>query len=238
VVCSSGIGFNPVVDGTRYTFDVYGLYNGLFIMSDRQTGSVWTHFDGSVLTGPLVEANINLEFAPLVHTTWAEWTAANPDSLVLDWYSEFADRYRDINPGRAGLGPGFERTILNWDDRLPEHELVIGVGIGETFRAYVLSDFAGGLTAVPDTLANIPIILFIDADALYGLAFVPEIDGEPITITAVNHTLTDDRGNTWGLNGTAVSGPDSGIQLHFVTSFVTEWYGWSAYHPDTSIYQE
>ena len=75
MVCSSGVGFNPEVNGVRYTFDVYGLYNGLFVMADRQTGSVWTHYDGSILTGPLAEQGIALELQPIVHTTWSNWLA-------------------------------------------------------------------------------------------------------------------------------------------------------------------
>jgi len=31
-------------------------------------------------------------------------------------------------------------------------------------------------------------------------------------------------------------GPGSGSQLEYVTSFVTEWYGWAAYHPQTNIF--
>ncbi len=28
----------------------------------------------------------------------------------------------------------------------------------------------------------------------------------------------------------------AGLQLTFVTSFFTEWYGWAAFHPETAIY--
>ncbi|MCA9922766.1 MAG: DUF3179 domain-containing protein [Anaerolineales bacterium] len=236
MVCSSGIGFNPVIDGTRYTYDVYGLYNGLFVMRDRQTGSVWTHYDGTVLTGPLMNSGVNLEFAPLVHTTWAEWTTQYPQTLVLDWYPEFAGNYRDVKPGAGGLGPEFQRTLLHWDDRLPENEMILGVGIGETFKAYVLADFADGMTVLPDTIADVPVVLFIDGRSLYGLAFVPEVNGEMVEITAINDRITDNHGNTWDLTGKAINGLDKGAQLPFVTSFITEWYGWAAYHPETAVY--
>ncbi len=208
-------------------------------MDDRQTGSVWTHFDGTVLTGPLANQDVRLEFAPLVHTTWTEWTASYPETLVLDWYPEFANRYRDdLVPGRDGLGPQFQQTLLNRDDRLPENELVLGVGIGEAFKAFVLEEFGDGLTAVHDTLADTPIVIFIDKSTDYGLAFVPQLDGELIELTAVDGTIIDNLGNEWNVNGTAVSGPNSGAQLLFVTSFVTEWYGWAAYHPNTTIYNQ
>ena len=39
-------------------------------MRDCQTGSLWTHFDGSVLQGPLAGTGVALDLQPLVHTTW------------------------------------------------------------------------------------------------------------------------------------------------------------------------
>ena len=37
--------------------------------------------------------------------------------------------------------------------------------------------------------------------------------------------------------GLAIEGEFAGVQLAFVTSFFTEWYGWAAFHPETSIYE-
>ena len=44
-------------------------------------------------------------------------------------------------------------------------------------------------------------------------------------------------GSVWGAGGVAVEGELAGVQLTFVTSFFTEWYGWAAFHPDTLIYE-
>jgi hypothetical protein len=38
------------------------------------------------------------------------------------------------------------------------------------------------------------------------------------------------------MQGRALTGPYSGAVLPFATSFVSEWYGWSAYFPETTIY--
>ena len=70
-MCSSGVGFDPVIDGVRHTFEAAGLYNGLFVMSDRATGSVWTHYDGTVLQGPLAGQGIAMTIKPMAHTTWS-----------------------------------------------------------------------------------------------------------------------------------------------------------------------
>ncbi len=206
-------------------------------MADRQTGSVWTHFDGSVLTGTLANSDIHLEIAPLVHTTWADWTALHPQTTVLDWYVEFANSYREVDPGRGGLGPGFQNTILNWDDRLAENELVLGANVGAEYRAYVLADYGNGLEVVNDSLSGIPVAVFIDSQSDYALAFQAVLDGQQLEFVSDGNQISDlTTGSVWGLDGKAISGPLAGMELEFVTSFVTEWYGWAAYHPETSIY--
>ena len=63
-----------MVAGTHYTFEVAGVYNGLFVMSDRQTGSVWTHYDGTVLTGPLADGEPRMQIEPMVQPRWADWS--------------------------------------------------------------------------------------------------------------------------------------------------------------------
>lgn len=204
-------------------------------MADRQTGSVWTHYDGSVLTGPLAGQNVRLQIAPIFHTTWGDWQQQHPDTVVLDKYDEFANRYPAIEPGQAGLGRPFEESLLYRDPRLPESELVVGANVGSEFRAYVLSDF-NALTVVQDTLADIPIVVIVEPANLYGLAFVPQVGDRLLALRVENGAIVDDQGNTWDTNGLAISGPDAGAQLPFVTSFVSEWYGWAAYHPDTTIY--
>ena len=216
-----------------------GLYNGLFVMRDRQTGSVWTHYDGSILQGPLAGQGVRLEILPTYHTTWEEWRTTNPETLVLDWYPEFADRYREEGSqvGRVGLGPEFQRTLLNWDDRLPENELVLGVNHYGEQRAYVLAEMGQNPLVIADELGGDPLAIFADPQALYALAFVAVMDGEVLEFSVNNGIITDQTGAEWDLEGRAATGKFAGRQLPFATSFVSEWYGWAAYFPETTIYK-
>jgi hypothetical protein len=215
---------------------VNGLYNGVFDMTDRQTGSLWTHFDGTVLQGPLVDSGTTLELKPLVHTTWAEWLELHPDTLVPEWDTPYTDRYRDVRPGGGGIGSAFQDSLLNEDDRLETGELIMGAGVADEFRAYVLADFPTGLSAVADELAGFPIVVFIDPETHFGLAFSAVIDEKLLTFDVVDGVIVDTEGTSWDIAGNAVEGPRAGAHLQFVTSFVTEWYGWAAYYPTTSIY--
>ena len=226
------------MDGVRYIFDVAGLYNGVFVMEDRQTGSVWTHYDGKVLTGPLAGTGVELEIQLMLHTTWEDWLAQYPDSVVLDWYEEYADRYWDVKPGTGSIGPQFQETILNWDDRLEQNVLVLGVDTGDAARAYVIAELPAEKSVIEDDLDGEPVVVFAEGGSHFALAYSPILDGSELTFTASSQGWHSDDGTRWDSSGAAVSGPLAGARLDFVTSFVTEWYGWAAYHPDTSIYGE
>lgn len=234
-MCSSGVGFDPVVNGTHYTFDVFGLYEGLFVMDDRQTGSVWTHFDGTVLQGPLAGRDLAMTIVPLAHTTWESWLADHPDTLVLDWFEEHSARYRRIDPGRAGLTWIFEKSLSGTDDRLEANRLVLGAGVGDDFRAYPL-DENEELRVLDDELGGHPVVVVLDGTEDFGLAWSAVVNGEARAFSVDDGVLVDDRGTRWDMTGRGVDGPDEGEQLEFVTSFVTEWYGWAAYHPTTEIH--
>lgn len=205
-------------------------------MADRSTGSVWTHFDGRVLTGELAENDIHLQIEPIIHTTWADWVTLYPETTVLDWYPEFAGRYRKIEPGRGGLGPQFLQSLLNIDERLPGNDLVLGVSLGSSERAYVLADFGEQPTVLHDTLGAQPIVIFLHGENTFALAYSRMLDGEELRFSMNAETIVDAGGTQWDLTGRAVAGPLAGSQLDYVTSFVTEWYGWAAYHPQTSIF--
>jgi hypothetical protein len=217
---------------------VAGLYNGLFVMRDRQTGSIWTHYDGSILQGPLAGQGVKLEILPAYHTTGGDWRTANPNTMVLGWNPEFADNYRQgrFEVGRAGLGPEFQRTLLNWDDRLPENELVLGVNHYGEQRAYVLSDMGAGMVVIADMLGGDRLAIFADPGELYALAFVAVLKGKVLIFSVQDGVITDQTGAEWDMQGRALTGPHAGARLTFATSFVSEWYGWSAYFPETTIY--
>lgn len=177
-----------------------------------------------------------MNLLPLIHTTWGEWRDLHPDTLVPIWETGFEDRYREHDPGRPGISQRFEDTLLNIDDRLAENELVLGAGVGVEQRAYVLGDLPDGLATTHDVLGSHPIVVFSDTGNDFALAYSAVVDGDVRTFDVVDGSIVDNRGTTWDVTGLATAGPDAGVRLQFVTSFVTEWYGWAAYYPETDIF--
>ena len=86
-------------------------------------------------------------------------------------------------------------------------------------------------------MAGIPIVVFYDAGNNAGIAFSRLVDGEEAQFELVpgDAFLARDSvsGTLWDFEGRDLGGDGS---LEFVTSYLSEWYGWSAYHPATTIY--
>lgn len=212
-----------------------GLYNGLFAMADRETGSVWSHFEGLALFGPL--AGSRLEVIPMVQMRWEDWREAHPGTLVLDPDTGFQDRYRKRAAiGGAGLGPAFEATLLNRDERLAENEIVLGVVHEGEARAYPMEAFPAGPAALNDELGDQAIVVLSDRGSGQAMAFQREVGGETLVFSSEGGVIRDEGGAVWSLDGVCQEGWCLGERLAFVTSFVTEWYGWAAYHPETTVF--
>mgnify|MGYP003725773053 CR=1 FL=1 len=71
------------INGKEHTFGVSGkLIMNALVMYDHQTRTLWSQFLGRGVQGPL--AGTDLDFFPVLHTQWALWREAHPDTLVLD----------------------------------------------------------------------------------------------------------------------------------------------------------
>ena len=202
-------------------------------MIDRETGSIWTHLDGKAIQGPLEGKRMTM--VPLPQMTWGEWKSSQADTLVLSPDTPFANRYRSVriaryNQREAGFG----------DDRLASNALVIGVEVDDAFKGYPV-DEVGRVGAVNDILSGRPILIVYDNAAQSGLAFSRVVNGQVLEFyngadegLELRDRATD---SIWEIQGLAIKGSLTGTKLDFVSSFISEWYGWSGYHPETDIYE-
>ncbi|MBI4328363.1 MAG: DUF3179 domain-containing protein [Chloroflexi bacterium] len=220
--------------GRHLTFEVFGLLQGVLTMVDRETGTMWTHLDGLALRGPL--GGTRLAMIPLPQMTWGQWKKQHPASLVLSPNTPFQDRYR---PVRIGI---FQQDEARFgDSRLPANTLVVGVEVRGQFRAYPLEKLEEALGVVNDTLAGEPIVVVYDRRARTGLAYSRAVGGRVLKFS--NNTLSQgvelvdgETGSRWDLLGHAVSDSLATEDLKFVPSFISEWYGWSGYHPESTVF--
>ena len=226
-----------MVEGQTYTFEVFGLRQGVMIMSDRQTGSVWTHLDGEATNGPLTGAK--MEIIPILLTVWEDWLTLHPDTLVLSDDTPFRSLYQDVLGGLSG--PQADQYLLYGDERLKPEELVLGVMTKGSYAAYPLFVLRETDGVVNSSVGEEPIVVFYDAKNNSAIAFSRLLDGREAQFEVVSNEPFRARdsvtGTTWDITGRGVSGPGKGTTLSFTTSYVSAWYGWSGYHPSTVIYK-
>lgn len=219
------------------TFGTSGkLYKDALVMYDRQTGSLWTQVDGSVLRGKMMGAH--LEPVPAVQTTWAEWKRLHPDTLVLKKERRVTGTpYADYFASSTKMGiVGTE----NPDDRLPGKDLVV-----------TLRD-AGDSLAVPlhllqkkslhqSEINGVPVLLVWNPGARTVRVFDRRVDGRTLKFAPAgraHHLRLRERetGGVWdGMSGKALRGPRAGAELRALPYMVNYWFAWVAYNPRTRL---
>ena len=203
-------------------------------MVDDRTGSTWSHLDGSALSGQL--AGEQLDIRPLQTTTWGAWLEEHPETTTVSIETGYS--YRNVvSLGREGLRGGFIATLDGIDSRLSEGELVIGVLAGDGAEAFPIGG-APAQAPMQDSVGGVPVVILEDSEGAPSLAYHRLLtDGRVLDFERRGDAVYDTQtGSRWDSSGLAVEGELAGVQLAFVTSFFTEWYGWAAFHPDTTIY--
>jgi Protein of unknown function (DUF3179) len=151
MVCHSGVGLTPVVDGEVHHLSTGGLYNGLVLLIDDETRSYWDHTRGDAVHGPL--AGTQLEVWPIQVTTVAAELSAHPETdyarskpgLLGRAIGSFTSRTRGGLLGQGLIPPGFRRTMGDADERRAALEHGVGVIVDGRARYYPMAVAREGL---------------------------------------------------------------------------------------------
>ncbi len=130
MVCHSGVGLTPLIDGELHHFSAGGLYNGLVLLVDDESGSYWDHITGECVYGPMkgaalptwgiemtnVRAELRRDKSTRVHVS---------EPTLLGRVMGLGTR----NAFRSGgiLPPRFRGTMAEVDPRLPKMAHGLGV---------------------------------------------------------------------------------------------------------------
>lgn len=156
------------------------------------------------------------------------------------------------------------RSPSRLDKRLPAFDMVLAVKVAlqekpiedeialdvsesgseeqRYYRAYPLKTLRKSPGAVNDILGDQPLAVFFEADSGTASAFSRQIEGQLLTFEVRkrvgNRPLIYDKetGSRWTIEGKAVSGIWAGKALTRLDSYMSEWYGWVSYFPQTTIF--
>lgn len=246
MICSSGIGFDPVVNGTRLTFGFEGIWQGTAVLYDHQTNSLWMHLTGTCIEGK--HKGTVLDRIPSGrHTLWMAWQKDHPDTTVLKpdprWINQPADQgYFDPEGARSGsdyLPPTFGPTIQTRDERLELHDLLYGIVVGKTARAYPFRRLRSARIA-EEAVDGVPVTIWWQRTSLSAAGFDRRLDGVTysFTMNAQGHVHDTQTKSRWSMEGRCIDGPLYGKQLTALRGLQSEWYGWYANHPQTTLWQQ
>jgi hypothetical protein len=110
------------------------------------------------------------------------------------------------------------------------------------YRAYPIKTLRKLPGVVNDTLGEQPLSIFFEADTGTATAFSRLLDGQLLTFEVRKRVgsrpliYDKETGSRWTIEGKAVSGTWAGRELTRLDSYMSEWYGWASYFPQTTIY--
>jgi hypothetical protein len=158
------------------------LYNNNPLFFDRQTESLWSQLTGEAVSGPV--AGARLEQLPILRTTWADWQARQPETLVLSRETGF---YRNYEVDAYEYYVSTDRLMFpvnHIDKRLPVKTLVLGIEIDGAYKAYPYAILPkSGSHVTEDQFNGQSIRIAYDPQA--GTAYATNEDGQFLpTVTA------------------------------------------------------
>jgi hypothetical protein len=156
-ICHSGMGFSPLAEGRELHFSAGGLYDGIVLLTDDETGSYWNHITGRAVYGPSL--GVQLDPFPLDITTVGCELERNGNCQIFEGKPSLFGRFmgHQLRHGlsRKGFMPFFfKRTMLPIDPRADKMSQGLGVVIDDASRFYPVSELN---SPVHDRLGGIDI---------------------------------------------------------------------------------
>ncbi len=250
-LCNSALAYNRDLGDRVVTFGTSGrLFNSSLVMYDRETESLWTHFNGTAVVGTL--HGTRLELLPMQTTSWASFLQANPDGLVLTRETGHDRRYGQ-NP-YSGYDDVTTSPFLfdgDSDPRLPAKERIVGIRRNDDSAAIVLESLSSVGVLATEVDGDLLSVWHLPgtATALEGSSvaggrdigavgvYLPVIDGQVLTFDRTDDGVFVDAetGSSWNIQGLALDGPLAGEQLQPVEHIDTFWFALAAFEPDTRV---
>lgn len=241
----SGLGFDPVLDGTRLDLGVSGLlFANNLVLYDRLTTGVYGPQLGVEATcqGFSGEA---LALAPVQEMSWGRWKELHPNTTVVS-----GDTGEGLNYVTYPYG-AYDNLLnpellfpMSVDATRPIKERVLAIRVLTGGRGYPFGELSdiGDVVAINETLGGVPTAIFYESRAgQSALAFDARVNGQTLTFDADEPNgvwIDQETGSTWRLDGTATAGPLAGERLMTrADAYTLFWFAWRHFQPAGVTYE-
>ena len=254
-LCNSAVTYDRRAADRVLDFGTSGsLYQSSLVMYDRQTQSLWTHFDGKAVIGHL--AGAQLDFYPTQIVAWSEWLRDNPEGRVLageaggpSLNAYGRNPYAGYESSENLLSPDFQSEAI--DERLPRKERVIGLRNSGGEAVAIRHSHLREAQVVRLTFNGRPLVVWNLPGAASAIDAREVSEGRDVGTTGVFSALIGDTaltfepaeggfrdretGTLWSVTGKATAGTHEGAQLTPQEFLDTFWFAWSTFNKSTTI---
>ena len=236
-LCGSAILYDGRVGDEVYRFGTSGLlYRSNKLMYDRTTNTLWEQFTGEPVWGDLVGSGIQLDVLPVVHTTWDEWLADHPDTLVLDIETGHVRDYGEgVAYSRYFASSGLMFPVPDRSGPLAVKDSVYAVRLNDQVVGYPIL-LLGKEEFLQDEIGGDPVVVFSTPDRSGGRAYAAP-PGRVFAYDVDAGVATTEDGSRWTATEGALLGP-SGEQLERLPGHNAFWFALVNHAPRFRLYGE
>ncbi len=164
-LCDSSAVIDRRIDGKEVEFGISGLlYNSNVLLYDRSDEeSLWSQVKMEAVAGPRTGTRLNTYAHEL--TEWSKWVAEHPDTEVVNLDS--GNRRVHRNYDRDPYAIYFTNDQLMFpvnpaSDRYPNKTPIIGIRIGDQYKAYPVQELESSGTEIEDIFAGMNLVFNYD----------------------------------------------------------------------------
>lgn len=164
-LCDSAAIFDRRTPLGERKFGVSGLlYNSNVLMYDRggKPESLWSQVRSVGISGPA--AKKRLMALPCELTTWKSWKSRYPRTAILSAKTGHLRDYRRNPYAEYFANPQLMFPVTPVSQRFPNKERVLGVWVGDQYRAYPESGFPAGTSEITDVVGDKQITVVLDRE--------------------------------------------------------------------------
>jgi hypothetical protein len=218
----------PIIDGQPHRFVLSGVYDGLFVMRDVETSTLWNHITGEALHGPLLGRAMPV--SNLLQTNVRQALALDPNIEGAISSRPNAGRGNRLDPN-ATLSDKFIGSLGSEDTRRPRMELGLGLSSGGTNRFYPMAAIQERGRAFFDLFDGRKVLIYIDPESFTPAALF--VDAASVKVEGREIHLADGRTIRSGL----VIGRDGKPQpADRPLQNFTRWYGFALTFPRCEVF--
>ena len=160
VVCNTGVSMIPTMDGKEQLFLVAGVYDGVVIIKDIATGTLWNHITGEAVYGKL--AGRRLEISNLLQMNVKEALVLDESIKIAISSRPFVGRRAEPETQDLTLSPLFIQSLGQEDKRRPRLDVGLGIWTEESSRYYPLERLHRSGEAVMDEIDGRKVLIYVE----------------------------------------------------------------------------